>query len=530
MACGHVFVVKGRIGEMVADAAIVSTDTDFSVRSHWRDIVSPDQSFSPGGHLSVEDHRPPDWPARGWGRSPANNTIWFVNVTADIIDGRDGFDRVRSALQNMADSGLTSTIKGRPMPLVVLPVIGTRGGGFDRRRGEVIDRLLSVCREFVGKHPIDVAVVAPDVSSHAALQHRRRDAAADYFTDAQIDAARKIGEAARDGSLALFIGAGTSIPAGAPSWEQLIQILASEAELEDAVKAGFKTLSPLDQAELLFQKLCPALGKAVAALVDNKKPALAHLLLAALGCQSAVTTNYDSLYEDAVISGGGNAATVLPTEIPRADSRWLLKMHGDRLHPEGIVLTRGQFVGFTTASGPAGAVLQALLLTKHLLVVGTSMTDDNVLRLIHEVAAYRHGHEPKVDGLHQQADDHSLFGTILDVDGNQARRALHSTHFAWHAMEGKDLPDRARQLEIFLDAVAMYAAGDHSWLLDERFSALHHSGQQGLADRARRLAAEVRAAAAPGSAWNALANQLERFGAHHDDRSPLAPRLPDHRR
>lgn len=48
-----------------------------------------------------------------------------------------------------------------------------------------------------------------------------------------------------------------------------------------------------------------------------------------------------------------------------AGSRWLLKMHGDMETPESAVLTRGQFVDFTGTSGPAGAVLQALLLTRH---------------------------------------------------------------------------------------------------------------------------------------------------------------------
>ena len=39
-------------------------------------------------------------------------------------------------------------------------------------------------------------------------------------------------------------------------------------------------------------------------------------------------------------------------------------------------LTRSQFVGFDAASAPSGAVLQALLLSKHLLVVGTSSPSD----------------------------------------------------------------------------------------------------------------------------------------------------------
>lgn len=37
---GHVFVIQGRIGKVVADAAIVSTDNVFKVEDHWRSALS----------------------------------------------------------------------------------------------------------------------------------------------------------------------------------------------------------------------------------------------------------------------------------------------------------------------------------------------------------------------------------------------------------------------------------------------------------------------------------------------------------
>jgi hypothetical protein len=190
-------------------------------------------------------------------------------------------------------------------------------------------------------------------------------------------------------------------------------------------------------------------------------------------------------------------------------------MHGDMDDSDSIVLTRGQFVGFNGASGPAGAVLQALLLTKHLLVVGTSMKDDNFLRLIHEVAAYRQRLLNK-NGMvvKSVASAEPLkFGTVLAVDEDPARRALHAQYFNWQSMSGKNVPERARQLEIFLDAVAMFAASDNSWLLDDSFVYLHTDREKELAERARALARDVRRECSANGAWSELASELEGFGA-----------------
>ena len=507
MAAGHLFVIRGAIGEVVADVAIVSTDAKFSVRDYWHTVVSPN------GQFKAEDHRPAGWDARGWGRDRNGQQLWFLDVTRASTSG-DAFDRLRLILADIAGAGIRSRVEGRPLPLVVLPVIGTKGGGFDRQRGTVIDRLLKTCRDIVAKNDIDIAVVAQDAATFAALQHRRKAELNWHFEGINLDLAARLGRAAREGSLALCIGAGTSIPAGAPSWDGLLETLAREAGLDDDVRAGFKDLGPLDQAELLNAQPDWDLGQQIATKVDKKSPALAHVLLANLHCQAAVTTNYDRLYELATASAGDQAATILPSEIPPPDGRWLLKMHGDVKKPWSIVLTRSQFVGFTSASGPAGAVLQSLLLTKHLLVVGTSMKDDNLLRLIHEVAAYRNRlNEP---GPGESSDPPhvagSQFGTILSVDNDPARRELHKPYFAWEQLAGNTLPIRARQLEIFLDAVAMFASGDHSWLLDRRFAHLL-TDQQGLAERVRALAAEIDGVAIDGSAWSALSAELRKFGA-----------------
>jgi len=508
VAQGHVFVVQGAIGRLVADAAVVSTDADFTVEPYWHDVVTPDQPFR------AAEHRPSAWFEQGWGRDAADGQVWFLDVTAERTGGADAFGRLRLLLSDIAEAEIPRQVRGRDLPLVVLPVIGTKGGGFSRQRGSVIEQLLRACQDFVADHAVDVAIVARNPASFAALQNRRREDARAYFEGVDLEGAVRIGRSAQDGSLALFIGAGTSIPAGAPSWEELLEVLGHEARLSDEVRTRLPELSPLDQAELLHAKLADKLGSTIQRLVQGLRPALSHVLLANLGCQGAVTTNYDKLYEEAVASSGEVAATVLPHEIPRAGNRWLLKMHGDVDAPATIVLTRAQFVGFAGASGPAGAVLQSLLLTKHLLVVGTSMKDDNFLRLIHEVAAYRKRSNESVGQTSRPVPaEPDRFGTILSLADDPARRELQAPYFQWLAMPGETVPESARQLEIFLDALAMYASGDNSWLLDERFAHLLDERQRDLAVRVCALARDVRRHGGGSGAWATLADELDAFGA-----------------
>src|SRR4051794_40888772 len=54
-------------------------------------------------------------------------------------------------------------------------------------------------------------------------------------------------------------------------------------------------------------------------------------------------------------------------------------------------------------------------------------------------------------------------------------------------MPGTDLPERARNLDIFLDALAAQAGTDASWVLDERFEALLEEGDTDTARRIRAL-------------------------------------------
>lgn len=154
---------------------------------------------------------------------------------------------------------------------------------------------------------------------------------------------RNLRAKARKGELALFLGAGVSIPAGLPTWRQLVDKLASNLSAED--QAALADLEVTDKAQLIEQIEPDGFQDRVAEITQQApRPSLVHTLLAGLDVANVVTTNYDTLFESAMQAAGHAADVVLPQQSAVGRNRWILKMHGDINHPDRIVLTRRHMV------------------------------------------------------------------------------------------------------------------------------------------------------------------------------------------
>jgi hypothetical protein len=308
--------------------------------------------------------------------------------------------------------------------------------------------LLRTCRAVAESADVDVVIAAYNASDHAAFQHERRQSSSGLPEDLD-EVARRIAERARRRELALFVGAGVSMSAGLPSWTALMGSL-----------------------------------------------------------RGGRTTNFDVLYEKAASLPESEPVAVLPWQ--RLDRRrpWVLKMHGDVEHREQIVLTRGDFVRYAAASGPAGAAVQALMLSRHLLVVGASLTDDNFLRLAHEVQHF----------LERNKSSRGALGTVLSLGANPARTMLFEGVFDFVDVTPADPNDQPRALTLVLDAAAMHAARDMSFFLDPRYRALVPRAETALLQQVQALYPKIRAAATkqPTSGWADLGRALEAFGARSE--------------
>ncbi|MEE6282162.1 SIR2 family protein [Georgenia sunbinii] len=501
MSRGHVFVVHARIGHLDCDAIVVPTDRYFTVEPPWHAALGSEQLSS----SAIDELTPRNWPTQRYGRASGQTTqpTWFVDVAryggepADELS--DVMARLRATLTDIASAGVANA-SGRVKPLVAIPTLGTGLGGFDAVRGAVIETQLETCQQAVDRLDVDVVIVAAQPADYTAFQRARR-AGKQHFdlSPDLVSRAEELATRAVSGELALFVGAGVSMGAGLPSWTELLEQLASQAGVE---LAGLET--SLDKAELLRRKLGDEFGQAVVqAVTGSDRYAIAHSMLATLGCTEVITTNYDTLYEKASADVANETLPVLPYGETLPGQPWLLKMHGDVSRQDAIVLTRSDYVRYDSRSRPLGSVVQALMMTKHLLVVGASLTDDNFLRLAHEVMEFYRSSQDA--GAVRRP-----LGTVIDMSLNRAKELLWEGTFDYVATSTQpDTANQARDLAIFLDLLAALAA-PNAHLLDERYAYLLDSQREHDAvDAARRLRAQI---SELGSEWGTLIHALDRLG------------------
>lgn len=196
--------------------------------------------------------------------------------------------------------------------------------------------------------------------------------------------------------------------------------------------------------------------------------------MADLPVQEFVTTNYDPLVEQAAADVGRDLR-VLPFEEARPGAPWLLKLHGDAAHPESVVLTREEYLRYGDSRAALAGVLHSLLLTRHVLFVGTSMLDDDLIRIAHEVrsALQLQG----TDGAHRS-------GTVLALRQDAARARLWEQDVETVAMADPDVPEAeaARRLEVLLDLIGCLATPPTGYLLDPAYRGLLDDEERALAD------------------------------------------------
>lgn len=205
------------------------------------------------------------------------------------------------------------------------------------------------------------------------------------MTKKERDKARLVKElidAIENRNLAVFAGAGLSIPAGYVNWKQLLQPIADELDLD--INREENNLVQLAQYHCNMNQ--SNRGKINQLLVNefSRKASLTenHRILARLPVETFWTTNYDKMIESALLDVGKIPDVKynnkqLAFTVPRRDAI-VYKMHGDIDHPSETILTKDDYESYHVKMQPFLNALSGDLVSKTFLFLGFSFTDPNL--------------------------------------------------------------------------------------------------------------------------------------------------------
>lgn len=479
-----VLVTRGDIRHLAVDAWYLPTDVDLHLAPYWR---KDDVELGEAVHEVRAQPR-----ADGWGADgvrvlpvPLPDGRRAVPVLAAIPRaGTDDWSYHRETLRQFVqlarqlDRPERTQLRARR--LLAVPLIGTGNStAFLSDRGGHVHGLLKALEEESAAAGVDIVVVLRSDDAFAAVQAVRRSAAA---IPPEIEGleheVQRLAELARRGRLVVFTGAGAGIPAGLPDWDDLLRELASWAGVPPGLLGRFDAMAPLDRAAIVAARTsAAAMADRIAARMAVPHVSLTHSMLASLPVKENVTLNYDECFEMAARDAGAPVA-VLPYEP--AEDRWLLKLHGcvrpDRR--DDIVLTRGDYVELGRHRASLTGLVQALLVTRHMLFVGFGLSDDHLHAVIHDV-------KRAVSGAGGER-----MGTVLLLHGDPLQEQLWKDDLHYVPVGGHGA-EAARRLEIFLDQVLLLASTSDGHLFDGRYTSLLTAQERLLRDRLHRALAPL---------------------------------------
>ncbi|MDU0813614.1 SIR2 family protein [Bacillus siamensis] len=197
----------------------------------------------------------------------------------------------------------------------------------------------------------------------------------DYFLDTSIT---KIQEASENNKLVVFVGAGVSANSGIPTWNELIKEFAQDLGEFDVdrspdlyMKIPQYYFNERGEKEY-FEKMNEVFLK------KKYKPNPIHKEIFKLKPTHIITTNYDTLLEEAAIEEGQFFHTVKhDLDLPYDNfNKTIIKMHGD-FENRNIVLKEDDYLNYSSNFTLIESYIKALIATNTVLFIGYSINDSN---------------------------------------------------------------------------------------------------------------------------------------------------------
>lgn len=298
-------------------------------------------------------------------------------------------------------------------------------------------------------------------------------------------------ESIRSKSCGLFVGAGISNlePTNLPGWGKLLDDFIDDAilnrklsqtiidELKDALTLG----KYLEVAEFLQGNLKEDYIRFLRSIFDNDTLTANrnHELLASLECPLIITTNYDKLIENTIVSKGYNpiVSTAINNDLleqihkltPR---RKLLKIHGDINHSDSLVLSETDYIKILDNS-MLSVILRSFFHRISFIFVGCSMKDPDVLIFLKQIKFIFKGFTPTHYALIRKSEiselDKYIYKNIYNIEFILIDDFDEVTHFLEYSLElqqeviiSNKFEDALKEhtqinyLEFFLDQLEYY--------------------------------------------------------------------------
>jgi hypothetical protein len=528
---GHLFIINSDLTTLKCDAVLVPTDTTLSITRGFRPLVAT----SPAKRV-IKKLKKSGWGGRTLVKVEPRGTgprIWLGDIGGTEETPIDVFTSAAETFVKDAVDDLRATAPFGLPPVVALPAVGTGHGGGADRRGEILQELVPLLMRLAVESECDIVLVTYGRASFDAAQSVRRTAIEKRGSSASPlrDPWSALGEDRRGladelaglagkGELVVFVGAGVSAGAGLPAWRGLLDRVASNLGFDERKRSELAELDLRDQAALLSDMGEP-FAAAVKAELSTSTYSLTHGLLASLPVREFVTTNFDTLLETAAKTPG-NELSVVPGSPVSASSRILVKLHGTL--GRDLVLTRSEYRDVKSRHGALFGLLQAYMITKHMLFVGYSMQDEDFNEVMHDVRELRKTSLPIEPVTGSTNADDEVFGTVLTAFENSQFSALWrdlkvvaagpSRHVgtAGATAPTQDEWDQVtRAHALFLDRIGMMSAGA-GFAADETFDGMEVSGTEELRAIVKNLRKLYAEHGDEGSRWRDVRVFLESFG------------------
>ena len=245
------------------------------------------------------------------------------------------------------------------------------------------------------------------------------------------------------------------------------------------------------------------MAHAISRMLRRRHYSLTHAFAAALPTRQVVTTNYDTLFEQASVAIG-EPVCALPYDKVSARARWILKLHGCVDHPDDIVVTREDYMRYSEQRRALAGIVQSLLLTRHMLFIGFSLDDDNFHRIADDVR------KVVVESVGNPGEP---FGSSIVLHDRPFLKDLWRDEVDMVAVgeDSHSIAEAARRLEIFLDYLLAHTV-DPRYLLNERFSHILTEPERQLRDELLAMLRRVDGSVWRTPAWSKIAHALVELG------------------